>query len=269
VSAKRGEEKVPKIAFSGVVAVATVLAGLSGGGAGAAELKVTAALVMQSALQELAPGFEKASGHKLKIEYDTAGKINDKVTADAEIDVAILTKPLADKLIAKAKLVGGTSATLFRTPLVLVVKQGAAKPDIGSVDAFKKALSGAKSIAYTDPATGGASGVVVTQMLDKLGIAAELKPKTKLSTPNPGNRAPDLVAKGDAEIAIAQLSLVMGVAGIDIVGPLPAELQSPDLTFIAASPMASEQPVPAKAFIDFLTKPEAKTVFKAKGMEPG
>jgi molybdate transport system substrate-binding protein len=259
---------VPK---SGIllVAVMALLAGLSGGSAGAVELKVTSAVAMRAALQELAPVFEKASGHKLVIEYATAGKVEEKTAAVEAIDVVILTKPRVEKLVESAKLVGGTTAMLARVPIGLAVKKGAAKPDISSVDAFKKALLGAKSIAYIDPASGGTSGIHIAQVLDKLGLAAELKPKIRLGAPTAGKGPGDLVAHGDAEIGILPVSELMEVAGIDIVGPLPAELQSPDLVFLAASPMASEQPLPAKALIDFLATPAAKAVYKAKGMEPG
>jgi molybdate transport system substrate-binding protein len=260
---------MPKNAIRLFAAAAMLLAGLAAGAAGAAEVKVVSAGAMRAALEELAPAFEKASGHKLKIEYATAGKVEEKIAADEEIDVAILTKPRADKLVGKAKLVGGTSTTLARVPIALAVKKGGAKPDIGSVEGFKKALLGAKSIAYNDPASGATSGIHMAQVLDKLGMAAELKPKIHLGAQTAGKGVGDLVAHGDAEIGIFPASELMGVGGIDIIGPLPAELQSPDLVFLAASPMISKQPVAAKALIDFLAGPAAKAVYKAKGMEPG
>jgi molybdate transport system substrate-binding protein len=260
---------MPKNATRLVAAAVLLLAGLTAGTAGAAEITVVSAGAMRAALEELAPAFEKESGNKLKIEYATAGKVEEKIAADEEIDVAILTKPRADKLVGKAKLVGGTSTMLARVPIALAVKKGAAKPDIGSVEAFKKALLGAKSIAYNDPASGATSGIHMAQVLDKLGIAAELKPKIRLGAQAAGKGVGDLVAQGEAEIGILPASEMMGVGGIDVVGPLPAELQSPDLVFLAASPMFSEKPLPAKALIDFLSTPAAQAVYKAKGMEPG
>jgi molybdate transport system substrate-binding protein len=259
---------MPKFAIR-LLAILALLAGLPAGVAGAAEIKVVSVTAMQAALKELAPAFEKSSGHKLEIEYGTSGKVEEKVNADEEIDVAILSKPRADKLVGKAKLVGGTSATLTRVPIGLAVKKGATKPDIGSVEGFKKALLGAKSIAYNDPASGATSGIHMAQVLDKLGIAAELKPKIHLGAQTAGKGVGDLVAQGEAEIGMSPISELMEVGGIDVVGPLPAEVQSPDLVFVAASPMGSEQPIAAKAFIDFLAGPAAKAVYKAKGMEPG
>jgi len=252
--------------------VLATLAGLAGGATDAAELKVLSAGSMRAVLQELGPAFEKSSGHKLSIEYATAGKIEEKVAADDTIDVAILSKPRADKLVRVAKLVGGTATTLASVPIGLAVKKGAPKPDISSVDAFKKALLNAKSVAYLDPASGATSGIHLAQALEKLGIAAELKPKLRLVSATAGQDSPrvaDAVLRGEAEIGMQAISELMEVQGIDIVGPLPAELQSPDLVYVAGSPAVCEQPLPAKALIDFLAGPSAKAVYKAKGMEPG
>ena len=249
-----------------------LVGGLLAAESGAAELKVLSAGAMRGALQELAPAFETASGHKLKIEYATAGVVEQKVAAGDEIDVAILTKPRLDKLVREAKIVGGTATTLARAQIGLAVKKGAAKPDISSVEAFKKALVNAKSVAYADPASGATSGIHLAQALEKLGIAAELKPKIRLISPPAGQssvRVGEVVQRGEAEIGMQPISELMEVDGIEIVGPLPAELQSPDLVFMAGSPAVSEQPLPAKALIDFLAASAAAPVYKAKGMEPG
>jgi molybdate transport system substrate-binding protein len=255
-----------------LLAVFALLSGCFAGAAGAAELKVLSAGSMRAVLEELGPAFEKSSGHKLSIEYATAGKVEEKVTTDEPIDVAILTKPRAEKLVRGAKLVGGTITSLAQVPIGLAVKKGAAKPDISSVDAFKKALLNAKSIAYIDPASGGTSGIHLAQVFEKLGIAAELKPKLRPIAPPPGQssaRVADVVERGEAEIGLQPISELMEVKGVDVVGPIPTELQSPDLVYMAASPFFSEQPLPAKALIDFLAAPANKAVYKAKGMEPG
>jgi molybdate transport system substrate-binding protein len=239
--------------------------------AGAVELKVLSAGAMRAALQELAPAFEAASGNKLKIEYATAGDIEKKVAADDEIDVVILTKPRVDKLVSAAKIVGGSTQTLARGQLGLAVKTGAAKPDISSVEAVKKALVNAKSVAYADPASGATTGTFLAQAFEKLGIAAELKPKTQLVTGSAG-QGPSVgatVARGEAEIGMQPIAELKEVQGIDVVGPLPAELQSPDLIYVAGAPYVSEQPIAAKALIDFLADPKAAAVYKAKGLQPG
>ena len=165
----------------------------------------------------------------------------------------------------EAKIVGGTATTLARAQIGVAVKKGTPKPDISSVEAFKKALVNAKSVAFADPASGATSGQYLAELVEKLGISAELKPKTRLVTVNVG----EVVQRGEAEVGLQPIPLLMEVQGIDIVGPLPAELQSPDLAYVAGSPFFSEQPVAAKALIDFLADPKAAAVYKAKGLQPG
>jgi len=136
-------------------------------------------------------------------------------------------------------------------------------PDISSVEAFKRTLLIAKSIAYVDPASGGTSGIFLAHALEKLGIAAEIKSKVRLVSPSAGQSSPrvgEVVQRGEAEIGIQPISELMEVAGIDVVGPRPADLQSPDLVYMAGSPATSEQPLAAKALIDFLAAPSAAPV---------
>jgi len=239
--------------------------------ASGAELQVLSAGAMRAALQELAPAFEAASGHKLKLEFATAGVVEQKVATDEEIDVAILSKPRLDKLVNGAKIVGGTTKTLARAEIGLAAKKGAPKPDISSFEAVKKALLNSKSVAYADPASGATSGSFLAQAFERLGIATELKPNTRLVPGNPtqGPRVGEAVARGEAEIGLQPISELMEVEGIDVVGPLPGELQSSDLVYVGGAPYASEKPIAAKALIDFLADPEAAAVYKAKGLKPG
>src|SRR5277367_4202670 len=139
---------MPKIARRLFAAAVALTVGLSARTAGAAEIKVLCSGAMRAVLQQLAPAFEKSSGDKLVIEYATAGKVEEKVAGDEAIDVAILTKPRAEKLVRDAKLAGGTVMALARVPIGLAVKKGAPHPDISSVEAFKRTLLDAKSIAY-------------------------------------------------------------------------------------------------------------------------
>ena len=151
------------------------------------------------------------------------------------------------------------------TPVSVVAHAGAPKPDISSVDAFKHTLLTARSIVYADPAKGGASGVYFARVLDRLGIAQQLKDKTILV---PGAQAAEVVAKGDAEIGVAQASEIVPVTGTQLVGPLPAELASMTV-FSAGIDTASKSPEAAKTLIKILTGPEAASRFKTKGFEPG
>jgi len=254
-----------------LAATLALVAGVLAAEVSAAELKVVSAGAMRAVLQELAPAFETASGHKLKVEYATAGVIEQKVAADDDIDVAIVTKPRVDRLVREAKIVGGSTTTLASAQIGLAVKKGAAKPDITSVDAFKRTLLNAKSVAYADPASGATSGAYLAQVVEKLGISTELKPKTRLVAAGAaqGPRVGDAVARGEAEIGIQPISELVEVEGIDVVGPLPSELQSPDLVYVAGAPYMSMQPIAAKALIDFLADPKAAAVYRAKGLQPG
>jgi len=177
---------MPKIARRLFAAAVALTVGLSAGAAGAAEIRVLCAGAMRAVLQQLAPAFEKSSGDKLVIEYATAGKVEEDVAGDEAIDVAILTKPRAEKLVRDAKLVGGTVVALARAPIGLAVKKGAPDPDISSVEAFKRTLLEAKSVAYVDPASGGTSGIHIAQILHDLGIFEEIKAKIKPVTGQPG-----------------------------------------------------------------------------------
>ena len=128
-----------------------------------------------------------------------------------------------------------------------------------------------KSVAYADPASGATSGAYLAQAFEKLGISSDLKPKTRLVSASgaQGPRVGEAVARGEAEIGLQPISELIEFEGIDVVGPLPAELQSPDLVYVAGAPYVSEQPIAAKALIDFLADPKAAALYKAKGLQPG
>jgi molybdate transport system substrate-binding protein len=194
-------------------------------------------------------------------------KVAEKVTGDDPIDVAILTKPLFDKLVRAGKLVGGTAVQLARVPIGLAVRQGAPKPDIGSVEAFKKTLLDAKFITYGDPGIGDDAGIRVAKTLETLGLAGEMRPKTRLISPSPGQSGAQFLTgqceRGETEVAMAPISVLMEIQGVEIVGLLPAELQAFDLVFFAGTPWTCRQPLEAKTFIDFLTGASAKAVYRA------
>jgi len=194
----------------GTIAMSVALAGLSAGAASAAELKVLISGAMSAAVRELAGTFEASSGHKLVIEYATVGKIADRVAGDDPIDVAILTAPFFDKLVHAGKMVGSTTGQLARVPIGLAVRQGAPRPDIASVEAFKKTLLDAKFITYSDPRTGDAAGVHMAKVIETLGLAGELDPKIRLISPLPGQSGAQsltgLFQRGETEVAMAPTS---------------------------------------------------------------
>jgi molybdate transport system substrate-binding protein len=231
----------------------------------AAELKVLASVALTSALDELTPVYEKETGDKLSIGYSLAADLKKRILDGETADVIILTRPMMDDLQKQDKLASNSLVDVAGTPVSVVARAGAPKPDISSVDAFKHTLLTARSIVYADPEKGGASGVYFARVLDRLGIAEQLKDKTILV---PGPQAAEVVAKGGAELGVAQASEIVPVAGVQLVGPLPGELASTTV-FTAGTGAGSKSPEAAKALVKFLTEPEAASRFRTKGFVPG
>ena len=233
-------------------------------GAAAAEIKVLTAGAFKQVLLVLVPDFEKQTGHKVIVENDTVGALTKRIEGGEAFDLAVLTPAAVNDLSTKGKFVAGSRTNLGRVGVGVVVKAGAPKPDISSVDAFKKTLLAAKSVAYIDPAAGGSSGIYVAGLLDKLGVAADVKPKAKLI---PGGAVAEHIARGEAEIGIHQISEILPVKGITLVGPLPADIQN--YTVYAAGLGANgKESEAAKALLKTLSGPAAADVLKSKGMEP-
>ena len=233
-------------------------------GAAAAEIKVLTAGAFKQVLLVLVPDFEKQTGHKVVLENDTVGALTKRIEGGEAFDLAVLTPAAVNDLSTKGKFVAGSRTNLGRVGVGVVVKEGAPKPDISSVDAFKKTLLAAKSVAYIDPAAGGSSGIYVAGLLDKLGVAADVKPKAKLI---PGGAVAEHIARGEAEIGIHQISEILPVKGITLVGPLPADIQNYTVYAAGLGANAKESEA-AKALLKTLSGPAAADVLKSKGMEP-
>src|SRR5437763_12322134 len=228
-----------------------------------ANVKILTAGAMKAVVLELVPQFEKETGHKAVVDNDTAGGLAKRIEGGEVFDAVVVTPGVIDDLANKGKVVADTRANVARVGVGVVVKEGAPLPDISSVDAFKRALIAAKSVAYIDPASGGSSGIYLTGLFDKLGIAAEIKPKAKLKR---GGYVAELIANGEAELGLHQISEILPVKGVKLVGPLPAEIQN-YTTYAAAVGADAKQPDAARALIKLLTGPTAESVLKARGME--
>jgi molybdate transport system substrate-binding protein len=233
-------------------------------GVAAAEIKVLTAGAFKQVLLVLVPEFEKQTGHKVILENDTVGALTKRIEGGEAFDLAVLTPAAVNDLSAKGKFVAGSRTNLGRVGVGVVVKEGAPKPDLSSVDAFKRALLAAKSVAYIDPAAGGSSGIYVAGLLDKLGVAAEVKPKAKLI---PGGAVAEHIARGEAELGIHQISEILPVKGITLVGPLPADIQN-NTVYAAGLGANGKESEAAKALLKTLSGPAAADVLKSKGMEP-
>jgi molybdate transport system substrate-binding protein len=255
-------EDVMRIVLLGL-AMVVMAAGAPRGAAGA-EIKVLTAGAFKQVLLALLPDFERTSGHKVTVENDTVGALTKRIAGGEAFDLAVLTPKAVDDLAKEGKFAAGSRANLARVGVGVVVKDGTPKPDISSVAAFKQALLAAKSVAYIDPAAGGSSGIYVAGLLDKLGVAADVKPKAKLI---PGGAVAEHVAKGEADLGIHQISEILPVKGVTLVGPLPAEIQNYTVYAAGVGAHAKECDA-AKALLKALTSPAAAEVLKSKGMEP-
>ena len=232
-------------------------------GAAAAELKVLTTGAFKSVVVALVPEFEKATGHKVILDNGTVGQLTKMVDGGATFDVLVLSPKGIDDYIRAGKLVAGSKVMLARVGVGIMVKEGAPKPDVSSVEAFKQTLLKAKSVGYIDPASGGSSGIYVADLLTKLGIADQIKPKAKLQN---GGHVSDLVKSGEAEIGIHQMSEIVGQPGVTLVGPLPADIQNYTTYAVGISATARDAGV-AKQFIQTLSGPSAAAVLAKKGME--
>ena len=231
----------------------------------AAEIKLLSAGGMRPVLGDLVSVFERTTGHIVVVSYGTGGATRDRVLNGEAVDLTILPKPLMDELLKHGKVVPGTTVNIAHTDVGMGVRAGGPKPDISSIEAFTHSLLAVKSIVYPDPARGGASGIYFVRVLDRLGIADQMRPKTKLL---PQGYTAELVAKGEAEMAIQLANEILAVPGVEFV-PLPPELQTTDFVFAAGIAVSARQPELAKDLIRALSAPTAAPIIKSKNMEPG
>lgn len=248
-----------------VASIAGALLFSAGNAAECAEIKVLCANGVQTVFEDLAPKFERATGHKLVTTFATGGAAVKRIQDGELVDVVIAPdRGIAD--LAKAGRVGTDTVIPFAsTGISVAVRKGAPKPDISSPEALKRALLAAKSITYLNPADGGASGIHFAKILDRLGIANEMKLKTVFA-PKTG-AVGEFVASGEAEIGVIQYQLLFSVPGIEIIGPLPGDLQN-TVVFSGAIPVGATNSQASRTLVNFLRSPEAAAVIRAKGMEP-
>lgn len=219
---------------------------------------------IKAAIDDLIPGFEKKTGYKVKPTYGT-GLVTKKQVADGEpFDVPIVQAPY-DEVVKSGHVVAASMKPLASGRVGVAVKKGAPKPDISSAEAVKRMLLSAKSVVYPNPARGPAAGITFDQMLVKLGIAEQVKPKLK---PVVGAEVMKITARGEAEIGVTFLSELGGEPGIDIVGPLPLDIAPPTRLVAFVSAHAKDAKA-AKALIDYLSSGAAAATYKHHRMQPG
>ncbi len=242
------------------VVVLVGMLGLLAGPVQAAEITVLGGMGVVSGLHDLAPAFEKMTGHKVIVRFVQTADINQKINSGAPADIAALQPQQVDAFIKDGKMVAGTKTNFVQAGVGVAVKTGARRPDISTVEAFKTAMLKAKSIGYSR----GGSGLISAQVMEKLGIADQLKAKTKFID---GIPVAEVVAKGEVEIGLQQINVILPVKGADYIGALPKELQE-TVKFSAGVLTTSKQPEVAKAFLRFIASAEAAPLLRKSGMEP-
>jgi molybdate transport system substrate-binding protein len=231
--------------------------------AGAAEIKVLSAGAMKSLVTELGEAFKQETGHTLSMTFGPVGAQSKQLASGEAADMVVLTDVAIDQLEGQGLVVAGSRVDIARVGVGVAVREGGPRPDISTPEAFKQTLLAAKSLVYVDPARGATSGIHFASVLQRLGIAEAVKSKTILI---PTGFAAEVVARGEAEICVHQISEILPVKGVTLVGPLPRELQkvtiySGGLATKAAAPEA------ARAFLAFLTRPAFKPKLAAAGLD--
>ena len=229
-----------------------------------AEIKVYSTIGVKSALEELGPKFEKATGNKLNITWGLISAFTKKAQEGDVPDVLVVSRASIDSLTKDGKIAAGSDATLAKSVFAIAVKRGAPKPDISSAEALKNTLLAARAVGYTDPAAGGASGVHFAKVLERLGIAPEIKAKSKF--PPPAGFVGTLLVSGEVDIAVQTKPELSSTEGVEIIGPLPGDLGNTTI-FAAGVGASSPGSETAKALVKFLTSPEAQAVFTAHGYD--
>jgi molybdate transport system substrate-binding protein len=231
------------------------------------EVSVLSTTAMKTAFEELGPAFEREAGYGLKLTFGPSLQLEKRLGDGEGADVAIVTHVGAQELIGQGRGAAGSLADLARSLIGVCVAKGAPRPDLSSAEAFTAAMLRAKSIALSKPVGGGASGAHMASVFERLGITAAVRGKSIYGAGGPAGLVGLIVARGDAEIGVQQMAELMAVPGVDIVGPLPSALQSVT-QFSGFVPTAALNPQGGRALIDFLRRPAAKAVIKAKGLVP-
>ena len=234
---------------------------LFAGAAQAAEIKVLSGNGARAAVAELAEQFERASGHTVRVVFAVNPEVKRRIDAGEAFDVAVLNPPVLDALIKEGRLVRETRSVIGRAGIGAAVREGAPKPDISTVAAFKRTLLSMSSVAYPGE---GASGKYFVSVVQRLGIADEMKPKMR---PMPAEYNVEVVADGGADLVVVVASRISGVRGVQLVGRIPDELQT-WIGFTAGVGSAAREPQAAQAMLRFFTTPAAAEVLRATGVEP-
>jgi molybdate transport system substrate-binding protein len=257
IAIKAGRNRPVHRGFTAIMAITVASAIGLAAPAAAADLSLFASNAINVILEEIIPPFERASGHKVTLRLDVAARLRQDIESGAAFDLAILVGNL-DGLVQRGKMATGTPVALGRSGYGLAVRQGAPKPDIATTEAFKQALLKSSSVAYTE---GGGSGSYFLGLIDRLGIAAAMQPKLR-----PGTNTQEAVARGAVEMSVNGIVPILRARGVELAGPLPAELQSYSVFFAGIS-ATTKHNAAAVALLKYLTTPAVVATFKQRGVE--
>jgi molybdate transport system substrate-binding protein len=223
-------------------------------------LKVFSGGAMRPLMEQAIAQFERSNAATIEIEFRLTSALKKAIEDGVSFDIAILPRPELDQLVEYGAIAPASTADIARSTVGLAVRSGAGRPDIGSVATLRRALLQARSIAYSD----GPSGAYTEALLEKLGIAEQMRPKTKLTS----GPVAELVARGEADIGIQQIVAILPVKGAELVGPLPSELQNV-IVYAAGLASRTRNGELARAFIAFMAAEDTKRLIRGAGLEPG
>ena len=229
---------------------------------GAAEVKILAGSAIQPVMNDIIPAFEQRSGHRVSFDYGTVGGMAQRVQRGEKADLAVVSGPQMDGLEGNGKILPGTRFDLGKTGVGVFVRKGDGKPDLSSVESFKRAMLAAKSIGYNDPAAGAPVSIYLIGLFERLGVADQMARKTVVFK----DRAERFgaVARGDVEVGFNQISEIIAVPAVDLVGPLPEAIQNYTLLSIACL-SSSEHEDAARALLQYLSTPEVVATIRSRG----
>lgn len=227
----------------------------------AADLKVLSGNGARAAVLGLAVRFDRATGNRTTVEFAVNPETRKRILSGEAFDVAVLNPPVLDDLIKRGRIVASTRSVLGRSGIGVAIREGSPLLDISTVDAFRHTLLSSRAVAYPGE---GASGKYFVSLVERLGITAAMKPRMR---PMPAEYNVELVATGEADLAVLVASRISGVAGVRLLGPVPQELQT-WIGFTAGVSSQAREPEMARAMLRFFTAPEAAAVLKANGVEP-
>jgi molybdate transport system substrate-binding protein len=255
--------RILRLGVAMVAAMFTLSGWAIGQGAEAEEIKILSAGAVKAAVVDLAESFRRETGHTVRFTFAPVGVVQQKIEAGEAADLLIMSDAAIQEQESRGVVLAGTKTDIARVGIGVCVREGAPLPDISTPEAFKQTLLASKSLVYMDPSKGATSGIYIAGLLDRMGIAEAVKGKTTLW---PEGYSAEPVSKGEIEICVQQMSEILPVKGVRLVGPLPREVQKVT-TYSAGLVYNAAALTSAMDFLAYLASPSAKMKFEAVGLD--